>query len=120
MNLIDKLINGEIALDVENSYEEDIKELSDIVFRLNPNLSQRFSPTYYFPTLESFCNHAKNQVCFYNVESVTWDGYRYFENSRFKASNYYNAKQILNDWFVEIIDKIENIDEEDFMKMFDT
>ena len=114
MSLIDKLINGEIALDIENSHKKDIKKLSDIVYKLNPNLSQRYSPTYYFPTLEGFCNHGKNQVCFYNVDAVTWDGYRYFENSGFKIGDYYTAEQILTDWLVK------DIDEEDFMKMFGT
>ena len=117
MDLIERLIKGKIALNNEESTQADITALSKVIDDLYPGISVRYSSTYYYPTLESFCKeHKTNQVCFYNVEAKTWDGYSKFEHaiirSIFDEDPFYRADEILADC------NIQDINEEDLMEIF--
>ncbi|MBP5423887.1 MAG: hypothetical protein J6Y78_15735 [Paludibacteraceae bacterium] len=115
MSLLDSLVKNEIALNIKESDSKDIAELSDEIDKIYPGISERFSSTYYYPTMKSFvAKHLENDICFYNTEANTWDGYSKTEYylTRYSKNTICTAKEIMNDC------KIKEINEEDLMSMF--
>ena len=115
MSLLDSLVKNEIALNLKESDSKDIAELSDEIDKIYPGISERFSSTYYFPTMKSFAaKHHENDICFYNTEAHTWDGYTKTEYyvMRHSKNAICTAKEIMDDY------KIEEINEEDLLSMF--
>ena len=110
MSLLDEFVAGKIALNNLDSYKEDIIELSQLIENIYPDLSKKTGFVYY-PTLENFVirDHDDCEICFYNKEYTTWDGYRFLEGSPFDKS--FMADEILGKTSVDI-------DENDFMKIF--
>ena len=110
MSLLDEFVAGKIALNNPDSCIEDIIVLSQLIENVYPDLSKDNGFAYY-PTLEDFVNrdHHDCEICFYNKEYTTWDGYHLLERSPFDKS--FTADEILGKTSVDI-------DENDFMKIF--
>ena len=110
MSLLDEFVAGKIALNNPDSNIEDVIELSQLIENVYPDLSKDCGFAYY-PTLENFIcrDHHDCEICFYNKEYKTWDGYHLLEGSPF--DNSFTADEILEK---NIID----IDENDFMEIF--
>ena len=98
-------------MDIENSYDSDIQELSIVIDNLYPGLSKDKGFVYY-PNVKSFVDRSDCAICFYSKEFTTWDGYARIDNPQFEISKIFTAAQILNER------EIPDINEAEFKELF--
>lgn len=113
MNLLHEFMSGHIALNLRDSKQEDIDELSDGIEEFYPELPQK-TITIYYRSIKDFQHQTNCELCFYSDYYTTWDGYKCLDTMRFEKDKIYTAHEILND-----MGSVQEINETDLMQMFE-
>ena len=101
MDLLDRLASGLIGVDLVHSNSEDIRELSKVIDCAHPELAQdaRGCDGFRYGTMSEFLeDYGRDELCFYNFEVKTWDGYKRLDKNQFKKEDRLTADEILRDY----------------------
>lgn len=116
MNILGKIINKDIYIDLRESTKEDMYTLSDMFEYRYPDISN--NSTFYYPTIKSFYDEygTDDDVCFYNRSASTWDGYKtYGAANKNGLKSGFSAAEIIAMYEGT---KFSDVSEDDVMKMF--